>query len=102
MHIHTLDYSLPHPDYPDWQSFLNTCSIRYSIKNVVFYNKTNCNYILFPNGTLIKNFGFHGDALMSDILNSSPNIVLNKLINLNNAINSLLYPPKSYSKITES
>lgn len=65
--IRTLDGSKPHPSYRGWRRFLATCEKRDEADGVVFYGKTNCNYILFPNGLLVQNFGFWGRAMMNDV-----------------------------------
>lgn len=57
----------PHPDYGSWRGFLATCELRDEIDDVQFYGKTNCNYIVFPTGELVQNFGYRGTALMSRI-----------------------------------
>lgn len=63
----SLSGDLPHPDYRGWGGFLETCELRDEIDGVRFYGKTNCNYIVFPRGELIQNFGVHGELLMSRI-----------------------------------
>lgn len=34
---------------------------------MLYFGVTNCNYIVFPSGLLVQNFGYHGQALMDDI-----------------------------------
>ena len=68
MRIHTLDGSKPHPGWGGWRKFLDKqCDLRGVKKGVMYYGVTNCNYILFPDGLLVKNHGYHGLALMSRI-----------------------------------
>ena len=40
---------------------------------------TNCNYILFPTGDLIQNYGYNGHGLMSRIREEGQEVVLNKM-----------------------
>lgn len=71
MTIQSLSGDLPHPDYGGWEGFLRTCEVRGRHAapdgEVVYYGKTNCNYIVFPEGTLIQNYAFHGEALMTKV-----------------------------------
>lgn len=57
----------PHPSYGGWENFLKQCSIVDSFDGVLHYNSSNHNYIVFPDGTLLANFGFHGRNLMNRI-----------------------------------
>ena len=67
----TLSGSEPHSSWGGWQGFLYSCEVRDTIStsegSVVYYGKTNCNYILMPNGYIVQNFGFNGSALMARI-----------------------------------
>ena len=74
--IKTLDGSKPHPSWGGWRKFLKSCDVRGKCKGVTFFGKTNCNYVLFPDGTLVQNFGFHGEVLMKEIKATSPAKVL--------------------------
>lgn len=65
--IKSLSGDMPHPDYKGWRKFLETCEIRDEHEGVTYYGTVNCNYILFPDGTLIQNYGYHGRALMYEI-----------------------------------
>lgn len=76
MNIRTLDHSQPHSDYGGWLGFLKTCETRRWEYGVIYYGYTNCNYILFPDGTLIENYAFHGDALMRQIAEEGQDVVL--------------------------
>ena len=68
MQIRSLSGDQPHSDYRGWSNFLKTvCDVRGTCKGVTYYGSTNCNYIVFPDGTLIQNFGYHGEALMRRI-----------------------------------
>jgi hypothetical protein len=67
----------PHPDYGGWENFLKShCEVRGNCRGVVWYGATNCNYILFPDGTLIQNYGFHGKSLMNKVAEKGPEQVL--------------------------
>lgn len=56
-----------HPDRGTWENFLKTCELRDECDGVRFYGVTNCNYIVFPTGELVENYGYHGRALMNRI-----------------------------------
>lgn len=46
----------PHPRYGDWHSFLTGhCEFRDQCKGVLHYGASNCNYIVFPDGLLVRN-----------------------------------------------
>lgn len=82
--------SLPHPSYGGWFNFLAGCEVRDEYDGVVYYGKVNCNYLLFPDGTLITNYGYHGKALMSEIRGSSWDKVLKKYRALSRELEDLL------------
>lgn len=66
--IRTLDGNQPHKDYKGWKNFLKYhTEIRDSYRGVTFFGVTNCNYILFKDGLLICNYGYHGKSLMTRI-----------------------------------
>jgi len=57
----------PHESWGGWEGFLKSCEVRDKHRGVIFYGKTNCNYIVFPDGTLLQNYGYHGKCLMNRI-----------------------------------
>lgn len=68
MRVKALNGSQPHPDYGGWWKFLTKhCELRDQARGVRYYGASNCNYILFPCGTLIENYGYHGRVLMQQI-----------------------------------
>lgn len=67
MRIKALNGSNPHPDYKGWANFLKKCELREEYDGVKYYGLSNCNYILFPCGTLVENFGYNGRAMMDSI-----------------------------------
>jgi hypothetical protein len=64
MRIKALSGNKPHPSWGGWNKFLKTCDLRDEFEGVKYFGKTNCNYILFPSGMLVQNFGYNGVALM--------------------------------------
>ena len=50
-----------------WEEFIDTCELLEIFDGVGHYKNVNCNYIVFPDGLLIENYGFHGDVLMDKI-----------------------------------
>lgn len=79
MRIKALDGSRPHPSYGGWRKFLDTLQVSSTIDGVTHYYSSNCNYILFPCGTVVENFGFWGRALMSRIADRGQRVVLAEL-----------------------
>lgn len=57
----------PHAAYRGWRDYLRTCVVYDSVQGVGHFGKCNSNYILFPTGDLIENFGYRGPALMRDV-----------------------------------
>lgn len=78
--LRTLNGNEPHPDWGGWGPFLAACEVRdRSDDGVVFYGHTNCNYIVWPNGIVVCNYGYHGRALMNEIKDEGKNAVLAKI-----------------------
>lgn len=68
------------PSHGEWASFLaNFCELRDEYLGVRYYVSVNCNYILFPSGELVENYGHHGAALMQLIRDLGPEDVLLKI-----------------------
>jgi hypothetical protein len=65
--IKSLTGSKPHPSWKGWRNFLATCEVRDKVGETVLYGKTNCNFILFPDGTLLENYGYNGKVVMNRI-----------------------------------
>ena len=66
----------PHSDYGGWANFLRKqCEVRDEHDGVRFFGAVNCNYILFPDGYLVRNYGYHGKALMSRIREEGCDVV---------------------------
>ena len=58
----------PHPEYGGWHRFLTEYTdLRDEHEGVLYFGVSNCNYIIFPSGLLVQNFGFNGKALMADV-----------------------------------
>ncbi len=68
MILKTLNNSQPHSSWGGWDKFLATCEVRAAIStpdgDVIYYGKTNCNYIVMPNGYIVENYAFHGHNFM--------------------------------------
>jgi len=81
--VRALNGSEPHESWGGWQGFLASCEVRDVVEQdgeeIVFFGKTNCNYILFPGGRLVCNFGFHGNALMSRVREEGWRVVLQEI-----------------------
>lgn len=68
MTITALDGSQPHRDWGGWQGFLEACcDLRAEVYGVRYFGSANCNYIVFPTGDLLKNFGYHGRVMMNRV-----------------------------------
>ena len=66
--ITALSGDQPHADYGGWANFLaDRCEITDQCDGVTLYTVCNQNFIVFPDGTLIQNFAYHGHALMAEV-----------------------------------
>lgn len=58
----------PNPSYGGWHKFLREhTELREQVAGVLRFGVVNCNYIVFPSGFLVQNYGFNGPVLMADI-----------------------------------
>lgn len=80
----------PHPSWGGWENFLKSCEIRDQHDGVVFYGKTNCNYIVFPDGTLVENFAFHGRNLMAIVREKGAQKTLDQILEQRKIIKDIL------------
>ena len=78
--IRALGGGEPHENWGSWKGFLKSCEVRDKHDGVVFYGKTNCNYIVFPDGMLVRNYGYHGWALMNRIREEGVKVVKADLV----------------------
>jgi hypothetical protein len=68
MRIKSLSGGKPHPSRGSWRHYLDhSCELRDEARGVKHYGAVNCNYILFPCGTLIENFGYWGRVVMNKV-----------------------------------
>lgn len=67
LNIRALNGDEPHPDYGGWRNFLETLEVRDTRGEVTYYGSANCNYLLFPTGEVVQNFGFHGRRVMNEV-----------------------------------
>jgi hypothetical protein len=80
MKITALGGYKPHPSHRGWKNFLkNSCEVRGEEDGVVYYGSTNCNYLLFQDGTLVLSYGFHGQAQMNRIKEQGARQVLQEI-----------------------
>ena len=63
--IWTVNNDQPHSDYGTWENFLKDHELRDVYRGIKYYGSTNHNYIIFPVGLLVRNYGYHGRALMN-------------------------------------
>ena len=91
MIIKSLTNDQPHPDYKGWQGFIDTCELRDEYNGVKYYGSSNCNYIVFPCGTLIQNFGYHGKNLMNKVRELGAQETLKNIRDKYNEFQNLLY-----------
>jgi len=59
--------SQPHKSRGDWRKYLDSIELRDEVDGVKYYGAVNCNYILFPDGKLLENYGYHGWAFMNKV-----------------------------------
>lgn len=76
--LFSLEGGTPHESWGNWLGFLRSCEVRDMYRNVVFFGATNCNYILFPTGEILCNFGYHGKNVMQDVRTDGWRYVLRK------------------------
>ena len=77
--VRSLTGDRPHEDYGSWEGFLKTCEVRDHYDDVTHYGRTNCNFILFSDGTLLQNYGFHGRVVMNRIREEGADYVLTSI-----------------------
>jgi len=65
----------PHKSWGGWENFLTSCEVRDEHDGVTFYGKTNCNFIVFPDGMMVQNYGYHGRVLMGRIREEGRDVV---------------------------
>lgn len=94
--IKSLSGDLPHPSRGTWEEFLaSSCEVRDQCRGVTYYGATNCNYVVFPCGTLVQSYGYKGRALMSEIRRRrSPGRVLAEIKEFHREIDAILHPLK--------
>lgn len=72
MRIKTLDGHKPHKSHGGWRNYLKKCELRESHTNraketAILYGSANAYYLLFPDGTLVQGYGYHGPSLMKKV-----------------------------------
>lgn len=76
----TINGSVPHPDHGSWENFIEKhCELRAEVYGVKHYGRTNCNYIVFPTGEMVQNFGYHGWVMMNRVRDKGWVIVLEEI-----------------------
>lgn len=84
----------PHESWGGWSGFLQACEVRDMAgsgrNKVVFFGRTNCNYILFPGERLVSNYGYHGWALMNDVRENGWKFVLEKVEQLHGEFDKIM------------
>lgn len=91
MRIKALSGDKPHPSYGGWWKFLTKqCEIRDTFAGVAFYSVINCNYIVWPDGRMVQNYGYHGKALMDRIRREGPEAVIASIENRSRELKLLL------------
>lgn len=86
----------PHPSYGGWHNFLERCTVRDEADGVRFFvgpGAPNCNYILFPCGELVQNFGFQGGVLMKRVREEGATAALEAIMKVRRELRSLLRQP---------
>lgn len=57
----------PHPSQGGWINVLKKLEVRDVQDNVIYFGTSNCNYLVFPTGEIVENFGFNGKKVMRKI-----------------------------------
>lgn len=58
----------------------NECEIRGEADGVILYGASNCNYLVFPGGEMVENYGYHGQALPDRVRKEGAGTVLRELL----------------------
>jgi hypothetical protein len=89
--VTAIDGSEPHPHHKGWKNFIrNCCELRDTFEGVQFFGVTNCNYIVFPCGTLVQNYGYHGRAIMNDIREKGKDPVIHTVRTIHSEVKEAL------------
>lgn len=71
----------PHPEYHGWKNYLlEYCELRDERDGVKYFGSSNCNYLVFPTGDIVCNYGYHGRLLMNRVDSLGWKIVLNDIL----------------------
>lgn len=89
MEIRAINEQEPHPDYSGWREFLGTCEVREMHCGTIHYGLSNCNYILFPSGDVVCNYGFNGEVLMNAVKERGWKTVLTNIIRRHSEIRNV-------------
>ena len=87
--IKAIDDSIPF-DSLDWRTFLSGCKIKDKVQGVTFFRDAYHNYILFPNGALIRNHDYQGKRVMERVRELGWETVHAEFLSARNEIDDLL------------
>lgn len=65
----------PHESWGGWRNYLSSCEHRDEYEGVVCYGRAHCNYVVFPDGTVVENYGVAGRNLMREIRDRGVEVV---------------------------
>ncbi len=98
----TLRGDEPHPGYGGWKRFLlEHCELRDEAEGVRYYGATNCNYLVFPNGLILKNFGVNGRVVMDEVRLMGARAVYRVNVSFWNEISKILCLPEFVDDLHE-
>ena len=80
-----------HESYRGIRNFLKSLEVRDQFDGVTYFGKTNCNYILFPSGFLLANYGYHGISVMHRVREFGAKIVEIELREAKTRLHELIY-----------
>lgn len=87
----------PHPDYASWHNFLRkNTELRDEHEGVFYFGISNCNYVVFPSGFFIQNFGHNGKYVMAQVREAGVTKTEDKYRAERDDIRALLTPTMQY------
>lgn len=85
----------PHLSWGGWRNYIEyNCELRAEVEDTLYFGDGNHNYIVFPTGDLLENFGYHGVEIMARIKEEGWQPVLAVLKRQHEEMQALLQSPQ--------
>ena len=59
-----------------WRRYLSSIELRGTVDGVLWFGVANCNYFLFSDGSILCNYGYHGQGMFNRIKEEGAKVVL--------------------------